>query len=442
MSMDPRTLFDQIAGIVSDALQPGERFTCYLTGEDSDFIRLNHNQVRQAGHVEQRYLSIDLMEGSRHTVGVMTLSGALELDRGGVEDMMGDLRAQRPFVKEDPYLHYAEEVHNTEHIRPSSLPAAEQAIAAVTRAGEGLDLVGIWASGTLFRGFANSFGQRNWFQTATFNFDWSCYHRKDKAVKCGYAGFDWDEEVLIARMEQARREVKTMALPPKTIPPGKYRAYLAPQALAELVGLLGWGGFGLKSHRTGNTPLVKMVREGQRFDPSVEITENHAKGMSPAFTSEGFILPERVVLIEKGQLRGALTAARSSKEFGEPVNAGSESPSSLFMGPGDLPDKEVLERLDTGVYINNLWYCNYSDRNDCRLTGMTRFASFWVENGKIQAPLEVMRFDDSLYRMLGEGLIGLTDTPRFIFDTGTYFERSTMVLELPGLLVEDFQFKL
>ena len=442
MSMDPRTLFDQIAGIVSDALQPGERFTCYLTGEDSDFIRLNHNQVRQAGHVEQRYLSIDLMEGSRHTVGVMTLSGALELDRGGVEDMMGDLRAQRPFVKEDPYLHYAEEVHNTEHIRPSSLPAAEQAIAAVTRAGEGLDLVGIWASGTLFRGFANSFGQRNWFQTATFNFDWSCYHRKDKAVKCGYAGFDWDEEVLIARMEQARREVKTMALPPKTIPPGKYRAYLAPQALAELVGLLGWGGFGLKSHRTGNTPLVKMVREGQRFDPSVEITENHAKGMSPAFTSEGFILPERVVLIEKGQLRGALTAARSSKEFGEPVNAGSESPSSLFMGPGNLPDKEVLERLDTGVYINNLWYCNYSDRNDCRLTGMTRFASFWVENGKIQAPLEVMRFDDSLYRMLGEGLIGLTDTPRFIFDTGTYFERSTMVLELPGLLVEDFQFKL
>ena len=440
--MDPRTLFDQIAGIVSDALQSGERFTCYLTGEDSDFIRLNHNQVRQAGHVEQRYLSIDLMEGSRHTVGVMTLSGALELDRGGVKDMMGDLRAQRPFVKEDPYLHYAEEVHNTEHIRPSSLPAAEQAIAAVTRAGEGLDLVGIWASGTLFRGFANSFEQRNWFQTATFNFDWSCYHRKDKAVKCGYAGFDWDEEVLIARMEQARREVKTMALPPKTIPPGKYRAYLAPQALAELVGLLGWGGFGLKSHRTGNTPLVKMVREGQRFDPSVEITENHAKGMSPAFTREGFILPGRVVLIEKGQLRGALTAARSSKEFGEPVNAASESPSSLFMGPGDLPDKEVLERLDTGVYINNLWYCNYSDRNECRLTGMTRFASFWVENGKIMAPLEVMRFDDSLYRMLGEGLIGLTGAPQFIFDPGTYFERSTGVMELPGLLVEDFQFKL
>ncbi|MCH8077812.1 MAG: hypothetical protein IIC64_18545, partial [SAR324 cluster bacterium] len=72
--MEPHTLFDRIAGIVSGALQSGERFTCYLTGEDSDFVRLNHNKVRQAGHVEQRYLSIDLIEGSRHTVGALTLS--------------------------------------------------------------------------------------------------------------------------------------------------------------------------------------------------------------------------------------------------------------------------------------------------------------------------------------------------------------------------------
>ena len=112
------------------------------------------------------------------------------------------------------------------------------------------------------------------------------------------------------------------------------------------------------------------------------------------------------------------------------------------MGPGSLPPDNVLEMLGTGVYINNLWYCNYSDPNNCRMTGMTRFASFWVEDGEVQAPLEVMRFDDSLYRMLGEGLIGLTSTPEFIFDPGTYFGRSTSVMELPGALIEGFQFKL
>lgn len=40
-----------------------------------------------------------------------------------------------------------------------------------------------------------------------------------------------------------------------------------------------------------------------------------------------------------------------------------------------------------------LWYLNFSDRPGGRITGMTRFASFWVEDGRIVAPLNVMRFD-------------------------------------------------
>ena len=38
---------------------------------------------------------------------------------------------------------------------------------------------------------------------------------------------------------------------------------------------------------------------------------------------------------------------------------------------------------------------------------MTRFATFWVENGEIVAPVPVMRFDDTFPRMFGEGLIAL-----------------------------------
>ncbi len=102
----------------------------------------------------------------------------------------------------------------------------------------------------------------------------------------------------------------------------------------------------------------------------------------------------------------------------------------------------MLERLGTGLYLNNLWYCNYSDRNDCRITGMTRFAAFWVEDGEIRAPLSPMRFDESLYRMLGEHLIGLTAEREFLFDTGTYHQRSTDSLHLPGALIEDFAFTL
>ncbi len=440
--MEPRTLFFEVAGIVASALRPGELFTSYYAGEDSDFARFNHNRVRQAGHVTQRFVSIDLIEGARHAVGTVPLSGDLTRDRIGVERLLEELRSQRAHLGEDPHLHYAETVQDTEDVRPSALPDPREAIDIITRTADDLDMVGIWASGTLDRGFANAFGQRNWFETSTFNFDFSCHHLGDKAVKGGYAGFNWDEDALGDRLDRAREELEMMTRPPRTVPRGAYRAYLAPRAGAELMQVLGWEGFGLKGHRTGNTSLVKMVKGDERFDPSITITENHGGGMAPPFTMEGFIKPEKVVLIEEGACRGALAGSRSAKEFGEPVNADSELPTSLFMAPGHLPESEVLERLGTGVYISDAWYCNYSDRNDCRMTGMTRFASFWVEEGKIKAPLNVMRFDDSLYRMLGEGLLGLTTKPELLVDPRTYRERSTRVTALPGLLVEDFQLTL
>ena len=61
----------------------------------------------------------------------------------------------------------------------------------------------------------------------------------------------------------------------------------------------------------------------------------------------------------------------------------------------------MLAALGTGLYIGNLWYLNYSDRPAGRMTGMTRFATFWVEGGRIVAPVTPLRFDDTLYRMLG-----------------------------------------
>ena len=72
------------------------------------------------------------------------------------------------------------------------------------------------------------------------------------------------------------------------------------------------------------------------------------------------------------------------------------------------------------------------------MTGMTRFATFWVENGEIQAPLNVMRFDDSAYRLLGDNLLGLTAEREFILDSASYGERSTGSARLPGALVKDF----
>ena len=111
-------------------------------------------------------------------------------------------------------------------------------------------------------------------------------------------------------------------------------------------------------------------------------------------------------------------------------------PHSLVMAPGELASSDVLRELGTGLYISNLWYLNYSDVGSASLTGMTRFATFWVENGRIVAPIETMRFDDSLYNLLGSNLLALTREQTLCIDSGTYERRSLNSHVLPGALVE------
>ena len=54
------------------------------------------------------------------------------------------------------------------------------------------------------------------------------------------------------------------------------------------------------------------------------------------------------------------------------------------------------------------------------MTGMTRFATFWVENGKVVAPVNVLRFDDTLYRLLGSKLEALTAETELLLDGESY----------------------
>jgi predicted Zn-dependent protease len=151
-----------------------------------------------------------------------------------------------------------------------------------------------------------------------------------------------------------------------------------------------------------------------------------------------------VRLIAGGQLGDALVSPRSAREYGLVTNAANagESPEALDMAEGELASEAVLAALDTGLYVGNLWYLNYSDRPAGRITGMTRFATFWVEGGRIVAPVNVMRFDDSIYRMLGENLVDLTRERELLLDTSTYDARSTRSARLPGALLRSLRFTL
>ena len=466
-------------------LRGDEVLLCNLEGEDSDFVRLNGNRVRQAGGVSAWGLSLDLIQGQRQAQASCDLSGDLGEDLVRARTLIERLRERLPHVPEDPYLNYSTEPGESHRILGGGGTAgglalgpgageevsreigqqrdstsqdwdnargewdsprqdrenashewdSADAIADIIQAAAGLDLVGIWASGELSAGFASSLGHRHWHASRSFNLDFSCYLAGDKAVKANLSGQVWNRAALAAKLAGVRRALEILARPAKVIPPGRYRAWLAPAAVAELLELLSWGGFGLKDHRTAQTPLLRLVREERRFDPRVTLREEHRRGLVPGFTAEGFLKPAAVTLIAGGRYRDCLVDSRSAKEYGQAVNAAGEGPESLALDPGDIPTAEMPDRLDEGLAIGNLWYLNYADRNDCRVTGMTRFATFWVENGAPVAPVEVMRFDDSLYHLLGDRLEGLTRERELIVSPDTYEGRSRASALLPGLLV-------
>ena len=211
-----------------------------------------------------------------------------------------------------------------------------------------------------------------------------------------------------------------------------------------MIELLCWGGFSYKEQQTKGSSLLKLLEKEKSFHEKLTLFNNLENGLSPKFQASGFIKPTVTPLIKNGKHEGSMISPRSSVEYSTDHNGtdNSESPTSIEVSPGTLSQNEVLKQLDTGLYINNLWYLNYSDRSQCRMTGMTRFASFWVENGKINAPLNVMRFDDSAYKMLGKNLIDFTQERDLLIDPSTYSKRSTNSSYIPGALINDFQLKL
>jgi predicted Zn-dependent protease len=65
---------------------------------------------------------------------------------------------------------------------------------------------------------------------------------------------------------------------------------------------------------------------------------------------------------------------------------------------------------------------------------MTRFATFWVERGTIVAPVDVLRFDDSVYRLLGSNLEALTREPELLLSPDSYRSRRLASATVPGAL--------
>lgn len=429
--------FKALVEWLKQAITEKEQFHLSYTAEASEFVRFNHAKVRQAGQVQQASLNLKLINDGRHADLAITLAGTPELDRQRLADGLQQLRETLPLLPHDPYLLLNHDAWHSHNEQAQPLPDLALVLEDISQATDGVDLVGIYAAGPISRGFASSDGAFGWHQANSFNFDFSLFHANGEAVKANYAGHTWDSAEFARRLEQARNQLEFLGRPLHTLAPGQYRAYLAPAALEEIISIITWGGFSAQAIASKGSSLQKLYAGEQHLSPLVTVNEHVSGSLSQAFSSEGYPRGD-VTLINAGKAEGQLVNSRSAAEYGLSTNGASsdESPSALQMAAGSLAEADILKQLGTGLYISNLWYLNYSDLPAARLTGMTRFATFWVEDGEIKAPVSTMRFDDSVYSLLGSQLEALTAERELLLSASTYGQRNTASNLLPGALVK------
>jgi predicted Zn-dependent protease len=416
--------------------------TCSFSGEETDFIRFNNGKVRQATNVSQGTLALEMIRAKKRISLELMLSNDEELNLTRLDNALHELNKGLEGLAEDPFI--TASLNNGESFVNNlcELPTSEIFLESLKEAAAGKDLAGVWCSGHNFVGNQNSLGQSHWFASSSFYFDYSIYSGKERAVKGSYSGKDFSALDLSKAISESCSALEIILKDKIKLKPGKYRCYLAPSAIYEILGLSTWVGAG--ALQKGQTFTKEYESGVKTFSPLFSLREDFSLGLTPPFNDKGEVFKDSLDIVKDGKLSNLLTSSDSAKEYSLKSNFSNESETlrSAIVEKGSLKEDEIIKELGTGLYISNLHYLNWSDVQKGRITGMTRFGCYWVEDGAIVGPINDMRFDETLTHMFGAGLDQVTDFSQIHSETGTYFKRSIGGLETPGMIINDFTLSL
>lgn len=447
MSID-RQVWLALADDLIDARQQGEHLILELAAESSQFVRISGAKVRQAGLVDDADLRVTLVlqrpDGLRKASRTQTLSGDPATDRARALAMLAALRAEVAELPVDPYAELPAGQAQSEADTSGDLLAADQAVDAILAPAQGLDLAGLYSAGPMVRALVTSAGARHWFRTETFTLDFSLYTAGQRALKATHAGSRWDAAAWTRTLDLQRQQIQALERPAVRVPRGEHRAYLAPAAVADLIGMFSWGAIGEAAIRQGDSPLRVLREADKQFSPLVTLSEDFRPGHVPRFDERGELSPERLDLIAGGRFVQSLVSSRSALEYGVPCTGANaqETLRAARLEGGGLDDGQIAERLGDGLWLSNLHYLNWSDQPGGRITGMTRYACFQVQGGEITAPIEAMRWDESLFTLFGTALEDLTRQVALQPEVSSYGMRQLGGSQVPGALVSAMQMTL
>ncbi|MEC9475525.1 MAG: metallopeptidase TldD-related protein [Planctomycetota bacterium] len=429
--------FHDVADHVESLLSEGEQVTVSLSGEVTGFSRISSGAVRQSGSVEQRNVTIALRKDGREIKSNVMLAGSLATDRAPLQAIVDRLSSAVSDLPVDPHLPDFPDPTSDEQRGQGRIPVAEELIDAIAGNEGSAETCGIAITGTIYRGVATSLGSRRWYEAPRTVIDGSMHLPEGGASKWVWAGDHWNPSAARANRDHAKSMLDILARPVESPPIGSYRTWLEPAALEDLLGPLLWhGAFSAKAVLTGSSPLAPLYDQ-IRLDPRVTIRENPAALGAPVFAAHGHT-NQRLDLISEGAGNQKLTSPRTAVEHDLDHNgaAAGEFPGALEMDPGQFDPANACAQVGDGLWLSHVHYTNLAAREGARVTGVTRWIALRVKDGEPVAPIGTVRIDDSLIRLLGEGLMEIGAVSEPLPMLHTYHERKSGGFKLPGILVE------
>ncbi len=444
-----KEIFQNICSQVFSSLKDNEQLTIYLEGENSQYFRFNDSKLRQSGIIEDYAVTISLYAGKKSLQSATTVSSDIESSVDNLKSEIDALRNPLSLIPENDLTSFPEKFDSLEMVSSGKLPDRNEILEALMGIINKDYLTGVWTSGKIFRACSTSDGTNHWFEKDSFIFDFSLIDEKENMVKVLFPGSFWNKDKFDKAFEDASDKLKLLNKEKMELKPGKYRVWFEPNAVADFIGMFNWNGVSESAFRNGSSCLLKMRNSNQKLSPLFSLSESFSSKATAPFNSRGEVSQD-VNIIDEGELNNTLVNSKTALEYNVTSNFAEEANSwgmgeymrSPVMEAGDIAEDDCLTKLGTGIYISNIHYLNWSDVLGGRITGLTRYACYWVEDGKMVAPIKTMRFDDSFYNFFGKNLIGVGKETLARPVIETYDGRNPGETVCPGILVNDFELTL
>ena len=407
-------------------------------GYQSD-VRFAANQMSTAGGVWNQQAAVTSVFGKKHATAVTN-----DLSDDSLKRVVTQSETLTKLSPDDPewleglgpqtYMPVQRYFDSTANLSPEDRArAALTALDPARKAGD-LQAAGFIVVNAGSNALGNSKGLFAYSRSTNANYTLTV--RTDDGTGSGWAGAtdnDW-RAIDFAKISNTAIEKARLSRNPVAIEPGRYTVILEPQAVGDLVQLMG---FSLQA-RTADEGRSAFTKAGggnkigeKIVDPRVTLISDPQDPQLRAQPFDGQGMPsKRMVWVENGVLKNlAYSRFWAQKQNKEPT----PFPGSMKMIGGTTSTEDMIKSTPRGILVTRLWYLRQVDPRTILFTGLTRDGTFLIENGKITKSIKNFRFNESPLFMLNNiEAMGLS-----VRLAGT---EGGGAIVMPALKVKDFNF--